>query len=174
MSNTQLATTTGSMPTVPTSFVTDDATTAIPAANILNVLGGTGIETYANPDLSTNLYIKLANSGQAFTTTVGATTSEVVIINMGADPSIGIFATKVVGYATTGNIGVSYFILRCVKTDGVTATLVGDSSPTEFEDALLVDANAEATLSGNNTTITVTGVAGYTIDWTLETTFTAS
>ena len=171
MSNTQLATTIGSMPTVPTSFVTDSGT-AIPAANILNVLGGTGIDTEGSGNTVT---IKLANSGQAFTTTVGATTDEVTIINLGATPSIGLFTSRIVGYDAGGSgNGVAYYLIRSAKTDGATASLVGLGSPIEFEDAAFVTANATATVSGNNVTVTVLGVAGFTIDWTIETTFTAS
>lgn len=59
MSNTQLATTTGSMPSVPTSFVTDDGT-AIPALNILNVIGGSGIETSGSGNTIT---IEVINDG---------------------------------------------------------------------------------------------------------------
>ena len=158
-------------PAVPTSFVTDNGT-AIPAANILNVVGGTGIETEGSGN---TLTVKLDNSGVAFTTTVGATTSEVTIINLGATPSIGLFTSRIVGFDNAGsNNGVAYYLIRAAKTDGASASLVGLGSPIEFEDAAFVTADATATVNGNAVTITVLGVAGFTIDWTIETTFTAS
>lgn len=47
-------------PIIPTSFVTDSGT-AIPAANIINVNGGTGVTVSANPNLSNNIIITLSN-----------------------------------------------------------------------------------------------------------------
>jgi hypothetical protein len=61
MSQFYVGVTAGSLPpSVPTSFVTDNGT-AIPAANILNVNGGPGISTSANPNGSNNLLISLDN-----------------------------------------------------------------------------------------------------------------
>jgi hypothetical protein len=158
-------------PVVPTSFVSDSGI-AIPAANILNVIGGTGINTTG---AGNTLTIKLANSGVAFTTTVGAVTSQATIINLGAIPSVGLFVSKVVGFDAGGSgNSCAYYIIRAAKTDGATASTVGEESLSEFEDTAFIPADARATVSGNNVTITVTGVAGFTIDWTIETTFTAS
>lgn len=165
---------TGSTPSIPTSFVTDDATTAIPSANILNVLGGTGIETYADPDLSNNLYIKLTNSGFVTTQTIGAVTSEVTVINLGATPSIGIFVSRVVGFNSASNDGVGYVLTASAKTDGVTASIVQAQDKIIFEDVSLLTADANVTVNGNAVTITVLGVAATTIDWVIETNFTAS
>lgn len=49
-------------PDVATSYVTDDGT-AIPDSHVLNVLGGTGIQTYVDPNLSNNVYIKVTGDG---------------------------------------------------------------------------------------------------------------
>lgn len=174
MSHAHLRSTAGSMPTVPTSFVTDDGT-AIPAANILNVLGGTGIDTFADPNLSNNLYIKLSNSGSATTQTIGATTSDVTIINLGAIPSIGVFVSRVVGFDAGGsNNSVAFVITRAAKTDGATATLLSASSTLKFEDVAFNAADANVIVTGNSVIVRVLGVAGFTINWTIETNFTAS
>lgn len=158
-------------PVVPTSFVSDSGV-AIPVLNILNVVGGTGITTTGSGN---TLVVKLANSGVSFTTTVGAVTSQVTIINLGAIPSVGLFVSKVVGFDAGGSgNSCAYYIIRAAKTDGVTASTVGEESLSEFEDTAFIPADARATVSGNSVTITVTGVAGFTIDWTIETTFTAS
>lgn len=58
-----ISTTAGPVPpVVPTSFVTDNGT-AIPAANIINVNGGTGVIVSANPNLSNNILITVQNDG---------------------------------------------------------------------------------------------------------------
>src|SRR5690606_5133870 len=109
------------------------------------------------------------------TTTIGDVTSEVVIINMGGTPSGGLFLSRVVGFDDGGSTNTcAYYVIRCAKTDGTTAFLVGSSSPIEFKDADFQSAHADATVNGNDVTITVKGVAGYTINWTIDTTFTAS
>ncbi len=157
-------------PAVATSYQTDSGI-AIPAANILNVIGGVGVTTTGSGN---TVIVKLANSGNVYTTTVGAVTSEVTIINLGPTPSIGLFVSKVVGYDVTSGNGCAYYLVRAAKTDGVSASVVGLGSLSEFEDIPFIPADATATVNGNAVTITVLGVAGYTIDWTIETTFTAS
>lgn len=53
-------------PTVATSYVTDSGT-AVPAANILNVNGGDGIEVSANPNGSNNILISLTTEAVEYT-----------------------------------------------------------------------------------------------------------
>lgn len=63
MSQFYQGTTAGSLPpTVPTSFVTDSGT-AVPAANIININGGTGVLISANPNLSNNILVTVQNDG---------------------------------------------------------------------------------------------------------------
>lgn len=164
---------TGSTPSIPTSFVTDDGT-AIPALNVLNVLGGTGIDTYADPDLSNNLIIKLSNSGSVTTQTIGAVTSEVTVINLGATPSIGVFVSRIVGFDSVSGDGVGFVLTAAAKTDGATASIVALQDKLIFKDVSLVTADANVTVNVNSVTITVLGVAATTINWTIETNFTAS
>lgn len=53
-------------PTIPTSFVTDSGT-AIPAANIININGGPGVEIIANPNLSNNILVNVPEAANNYT-----------------------------------------------------------------------------------------------------------
>ncbi len=51
---------------IPTSFVTDNGT-AVPAANILNVNGGPGVQVIANPNGSNNILINITEITPSYT-----------------------------------------------------------------------------------------------------------
>jgi hypothetical protein len=53
-------------PSVATSFVTDNGT-VIPAANIVNINGGDGVEVIANPNGSNNMVINLTDVATEYT-----------------------------------------------------------------------------------------------------------
>ena len=153
-------------PEVATSYVTDDGT-AIPAANVLNVLGGDGIETYADPDLSNNLFIKVQNSFVDQATTVGAVTADLSTITL---PISGTYtiesriaAWKTVGGA--GDAGAGYSINGVVRSSGGVATIIGDSDGFAHSDTELDDADVEIVVSGNTAIVRVLGVTGLTINW---------
>lgn len=159
---------TGSAPPPPgvaDQYVTDSGT-AIPALNILNVLGGPGIETYADPNNGNNLYVKLLNGCSGTETTNGLETKDITCINLGPTPGAYSFTTTVAGFdLTSGTAGVGYFIRGLAITDGASATLVANIDNLHGESAALVNATAVIGVSGNNLIITVTGVAGAVIKW---------
>lgn len=66
MSQVYIGVPVSSLPTVPTSFVTDSGT-VIPAANVVNVNGGPGIEVIANPTGSNNMVIVLTDVAAHYT-----------------------------------------------------------------------------------------------------------
>lgn len=150
-------------PTVATSYVTDSGT-AIPAANILNVNGGDGIVVTANPDLSNNVLISLQNSFVDQGQTIGATTDDVTTIPLTVAGTYT-FEVRVAAWESTGPNGAGYSKNAVIISDGVTATLIGDSDGFAHTDTALDDADVNIIASGNNAILRVLGVAGLTINW---------
>lgn len=159
--------TAGSLPpTVPTSFIADDSSVAVPVDNLLNVVGGPGIQTYVSPDGSDNFYISLKNGCSDSAQTVGAVSANIICLSMGATPGTMLVNTKVSAFSISGgSLSAGYEINACVRTDGVSATVIGVPDKLVFEEGALSAANATIGVSGNNVIITVTGVAGHTINW---------
>jgi hypothetical protein len=155
-------------PTVPTSFVTDDGT-AVPAANVLNVLGlaspvdGAGLQTQASPDLSDNLEIVLTNYLTGTGTSTNASVVNLIALSGGASPASFRFRFDVTGRDTTTGDTIGYTLFASAKTDGANTTSVATPFVDVDEDASLVGATIDMVTSGNSMILQVTGVAGQTI-----------
>ena len=150
-------------PAVPTSFVTNDGT-AIPAANILNVLGGSGVETYADPNLSNNLYIKIQNSVTDTGQTINAQTITLSTFDCSV-PGTYFFTTQLAAYTATGPAGVGGELYTTVISDGVTATVLGDTDAISHISMSITDVDYVISTSGLNAELQVTGAVGFTINW---------
>ena len=175
-------------PAVPTTFVTDVNSPAIPALNILNEVGGTstvnnanGIRTDGSSGGNT-LTIQLTNRASGSVVTTGAVSTNLITLALGATPGVYTFDISVAAFAKTGigsPAGAGYTIVGAVRTNGTTATLIPTQVVDHFEDATLQNPQPTAVLavSGNNALVTVTGksdgAAGFVIDWqgTLNYTF---
>lgn len=158
-------------PSVATTYVTDVNSPAIPAANILNVLGNdttinnaNGIQTDGSSGSNT-LTIQLTNRLQGTTTTVGAVNGNTVTFALGATPGTYAIEARIAGFESTTPAGVGYSLFGSVRTDGATATIVGTVDRINNEEAALVAASATMVASGNNLIIQVLGVVGLTINW---------
>lgn len=173
----QIYKTVSSAPAVPTSFVTDSGT-AVPAANVLNVVtpgGGTqGVMTTGSGNTITIIVNPKEVSGSV--TTTGAVTSALITFPLGATPGVYTFDITVAGFAKTGvgsPLGCGFTIVGAVRTTGAAAFLMPNQQIDHFEEVGLDTAPAvSATLavSGNNALVNVTGksdgAAGFVIDWT--------
>lgn len=154
--------------TVPTSFQTDSGT-ATPAANILNVLGGDNIGTEGSGNTVT---VNFEYDCDQSTTTTDATPTVITCFNLGSTPAVYTFSMKVAAFAPSLGAGAGYTTSTAARTDGVTATLISTAELDPFEDAAFATADAVLGVSGNNIIVTVTGLAGTTINWREQTLFT--
>lgn len=155
-------------PTVPTSFVTDNGT-AIPAANVLNVngdvVGGSGIVTSANPNLSNNLLIAIKNSNTATTQTVGAVTADIITIPLSTTPTTYVFEARVAAFEPTTPASAGFSLFCTIRSGAVSATLITDTDKINHRESALNLCDANFVVSSDNAILRVTGVAGLTIDW---------
>lgn len=156
-------------PSVATSFVTNDGT-AIPAANVLNVLGGPGIITYADPNNSNNLFVSFENGCEDTGITVDAATTIITCLDLGAVAGTYTFTTTVAAYATSNigpadNLSAGYVISGVIRATGVAGVLIGTPDKLVFEEGALTAGNCQCGVQGNNLIIACFGTAGYNIDW---------
>lgn len=155
-------------PTVPTSFVTENGT-AIPAANVLNVLGAsTNVDDpggIATDGAGNTVTILLTNRLSENGTTIGATIDDLVTLALGATPGTYIFEFKVCGFNSTTPAGLGYNFFGAVRTNGIAATVIGTPDGFFNEDAAVIAADIDLIAVGNNAVLRVTGVAGLTINW---------
>lgn len=147
-----------------TTYV-EDVGTAADIGGILNInsvnAGLSGITTTGSGNQIT---ISLTNRVNATTTTIGAVTSDIITIPLGAVGTTYTFDISVSGYDTVNNVGVGYTLVGSVRTNGAAAVLINQILD-EFEDVVLQNANVQILASVNNAVIRVTGVAAHTINW---------
>lgn len=157
-------------PTVATSYVTDINSPAIPAANVLDVFGGS-VTTNNNNGIQTDgssgghvLTIELTNRLTGSVTTTNATPATIVTFALGAVASVFTFDIEISCFNLTDVNGDGYSIFGTARTDGATATLCG--TPDKIVNEEVMDtADANMVVSGNNVIIQATGIAGKTHHW---------
>lgn len=166
-------------PAVPTSFVTDvmDNTTsgpgtAIPSANILQIIGrdtnqnsDNGIRTDADPNNGNIVYVELTNRITGTVTTTDATPTTLASVSLGTTPGVYIIQGDITAWDVTDQAGASYTFEGAATTDGATATEIGVEQTNKFEQAALVPSDFIFGTTANNAFIEVTGLAGKTINW---------
>jgi hypothetical protein len=141
---------------IPTSFVTDSGT-AIPAANVINILGSSEISTSGAGNTVTIDFTGMSDgTGQ----TIGAVTADLITINAGAVPNCYKVSADVVGFEATTPAAIAYELINGVRTTGAAATLTNITDQTAFEEAALGGCVGDIVVSGNTFIVRVTGVAG--------------
>jgi hypothetical protein len=155
---------------VPTSFVTDINSPAIPVANVLNVLGNdttannvNGIQTDGSSG-SNILTVQLTNRFQGAVTTAGAVTSTLISFT---PTVIGTYAIeyRVGAYNTTSLLGAGYSVFGSARFDGVNSNLCGTADRIVNEEGTMTSANITFSVSGANIVLSASGYLGQSINW---------
>lgn len=157
-------------PAVPTSFVADVGGSAVPAANVLTVPGGTttanntnGIRTSAS---GSTLTMQLTNRIPGSATTTDAVTPQTLYtFDMGATPGTYTFFVRIAAFNSTDALGAGYTSFAIVRTTGAAGTLLGSTVAIADEEGAMSGVLVENNVSGNNYVLTATGLAGKTINF---------
>lgn len=112
--------------------------------------------------------LSVANEIQGTTSTIGAVTSNIITVPLGAVAGVFQFEARVKGFDSVTPSAAGYNVYATLRTNGISATLVGNQSVFN-EDAAFNNADAYFIASGNNAVLQVLGVAGLTINWSAET-----
>lgn len=167
-------------PTVATSYTTDvrnntstSPGTAIPAANVLQILGrdtnqnnDNGIRTDADPQNGNIVYVELTNRITGSVTTTDATPTTLASVSLGATPGVYLVQGDITAWDVTDAAGASYTFEGAATTDGATATEIGVEQTNKFEQAAMAAADFSFGTTANTAFVQVTGIAGKTINWT--------
>ncbi len=161
-----------STPSIPTSFTTDlSSTLSVPAvglgtttpvANNVRVAGDNGIVTESDPVQPSLLHLGFS-SGIA--TTVGATTQTIIPFTLASNTVLTI-QVIVSGQDTGSKDGVGGYCTATVKNVAGTASIVGTAPDILVSaEGTIAAATFTVGVTGAQFIVTVTGVAGRTINW---------
>jgi hypothetical protein len=156
---------------VPTSFVTDVNSPAIPAANILNEIGGqttannnNGIRTDGSSGSNT-LTIQLTNRMTGTVTTTDATPTSIITFALPAVAGTYYVFGNVEAFTSTGPAGGAYSFSGGYLTSGAAAIELGTEFHDTFQSVSLITADISLSAVGNTVVVTVQGVLATTINW---------
>lgn len=168
-------------PAVPTSFITDvrnnttsSPGTAVPAANVLQVLGrdtiqsnDNGIRTDADPNNGNILYVELTNRLAATTTTSdGAGQTQTIPLLTTTNGTAQTFRALISGIDVSNNVSTGAETLGSSRSSGGVTTVIGTNDVFLEEDAALAATDYVIQSTGGlGLEIEFTGIAGRTINW---------
>lgn len=162
-------------PEFPDSFVTDNGT-AVPAANVLIVLGTDSTENNSNGIITkggvvgtgtgNEVDVVITNRITGTVSTSGAVTSAIATFT----PSvIGTYAieARIAAYNTTSSLGAGYSVFGTVRFDGANSNLCGTPDKIVNEEGAMSSANVTMTVSSDDILINGVGYAANDINWSV-------
>ena len=155
-------------PIIAITYTADDATTATPAANNLNLFSEDVSTNNLNGVQSTaagsTLTYQLTNriTGTA-TTTDGATPVNVFTFNLGATPGNYLFRSYLTVFNDTDKLGASYSSFASVRTTGALGTLLNSGNYFISEETGMETLDLANEVTANTLALNVTGLADKTI-----------
>lgn len=159
-------------PAVPLQFTADTNGTFVAAANNVNLLGGftednneNGIRVYGDSGGDTGT-IQLTNRLYGGTSTLDEFEAIAIDYTLPATVAVYIFEFRVAAINLNNNEGAVFSLFAGLRSDGVTATLIGDTDKIKHADSSLSASDANVGVSGNDVQLLVTGIAGTPITWT--------
>lgn len=168
-------------PSVATQFNTQNGN-AVPLANVLIINAIDSTENNSNgviskggvagTGVSNEVDVVLTNRITGTATTTDAVTPQTVYsFPLGAVAGTYLLEVRVVGFNTTDSLSAGYTSYRVLRTDGATATEISATPGIISEETTMTGVLVSNGVSGNNATLTITGLAGKTINWLALTTY---
>jgi len=134
----------------------------------ISLLTGDGLTSTGTPG-SNLITFTLDGYTEGTGSTVGAVTTDLITIALGATPTTYTIEAKVAGFESTTPAGCGYDIVCSARTTGAAATIINLQDKYNTEEAALVSCDANFVASGNNVILRVTGTAGLTVNWKAST-----
>lgn len=154
---------------IATTITGDSGGALSPTANNWNILGNDTTANNANGIRTTGsgstLTVELTNRIQGSGSTVGAVTSDIITLSLGATPGTYSFEVRIAAFEASTPASAGYSLFGTVRTTGAAAVLAGTVDRITNEEAAITGANATIIVSGNNAVVQVIGVAALTIQW---------
>lgn len=155
-------------PQVPITFQ-EDTGSAQSVANVINIFGldsttnnDNGITTTGSGNTVT---ILLTNRATGSVSTSDATPTTIITFPLGSTAGVYYFNGDLAAYDLTDVAGGAYSFTSGARTSGVAGADLGTEFKDVLEDAAMLTADYDVSVSGNNLIISVTGVAGKSINW---------
>lgn len=152
-----------------TQITADDATVVTPTAGNINIAAS---DTNANDDngirsigAGSTVTLQLTNRNTASTTTTDDVATTILSVPLAAGDGVYLARGSLEAYNTTDQDGAAYVYEGAAKSVGGVATEIAIEQKSIFEEAGMSASDFSIAVSGNNLEITVTGIAGKTINW---------